>query len=56
MFSILDRRAVLKGAGLLVAGGTLRPAMGVPVFGGHLKVAGAVGSASETLDPARQSM
>ena len=56
MFSILDRRAVLKGAGLLVAGGTLRPAMGAPVFGGHLKVAGAVGSASETLDPARQSM
>ena len=56
MFSVLDRRAVLKGAGLLVAGVTSRSAVSAPVSGGHLRVAGAVGSASESFDPARQSM
>ncbi|KXV34725.1 ABC transporter substrate-binding protein [Gluconobacter thailandicus] len=54
--SVLDRRSVLKGAGLLVAGMTTQPGMSAPISGGHLKVAGAVGSTSETLDPARQSM
>ncbi|MBS1063472.1 ABC transporter substrate-binding protein [Gluconobacter wancherniae] len=56
MFSVLDRRAVLKSAGLLVAGVTSRSAVSAPVSGGHLRVAGAVGSASESFDPARQSM
>jgi len=56
VFSVLDRRAVLKSAGLLVAGVTSRSAVSAPVSGGHLRVAGAVGSASESFDPARQSM
>ncbi|GBR16994.1 ABC transporter substrate-binding protein [Gluconobacter frateurii] len=54
--SVLGRRPVLKGAGLFVAGMSTRSAMSAPISGGHLKVAGAVGSASETLDPAHQSM
>nr|WP_249193739.1 ABC transporter substrate-binding protein [Gluconobacter wancherniae] len=46
----------MKSAGLLVAGVTSRSAVSAPVSGGHLRVAGAVGSASESFDPARQSM
>ncbi|GAP24816.1 ABC transporter substrate-binding protein [Gluconobacter frateurii NBRC 101659] len=54
--SVLHRRSVLKATGLLVAGMTSHSVKAAPVSGGHLKVAGAVGSSSETLDPARQSM
>ncbi|GBR46308.1 ABC transporter substrate-binding protein [Neokomagataea thailandica] len=54
--SFLKRRTVLKGSGLLAAGMAPQNGIAAPIFGGHLKVAGVVGSASETLDPARQSM
>lgn len=54
--SVFDRRTVLKGAGAVVAGIATQPGKAAPLDGGHLKVAGAVGSASESLDPARQSM
>jgi len=50
------RRSLLKAGGLLLAGVGGTPALAAPLAGGHLRVAGAVGSASETLDPARQSM
>lgn len=52
----LDRRTVLKASGLFVAGMVTEQGKATPISGGHLKVAGAVGSAAETLDPARQSM
>ena len=56
----LGRRSVLKAGSLLLTGmgigGVSVSAMAAPVYGGHLRVAGVVGSASESLDPARQSM